>query len=187
MSISSNTKQTTEPQKALSDKQGTQEDPRLKAIQKMVDTSSKFNEDAKQIVTLLENVPETCLFPRDFYIDYEDLLNEAIVTQKKTPAEAAEYAQKNFRVWRRLETDPEDATRTYAQTTYKVRLPNSTFPDMVRDLKLSSKNAIEALNKALMDVATKHDGEIIVKILKKKTGASKFNIKWEVTASPWNN
>jgi len=184
MSISSKTEVKKEPQKT--ETQGTQNDnPRLKAIQRMSERSTKFNEDAKQIVTLVANVAETVVFPKDFYIDYEDLFNEAVQVHKKSVKDAAEYAEKNYRVWRRLETDSEDPTRTYAQTTYKVTLPNSTFPEMVRDLKLSSKNGLKAVNEELQKVAMVTDGPIIMKILKKQ-GASKFQVTWDVQGAPYN-
>ena len=162
-------------------------DKRSAAIQKMMNKQEDFSNDTKQIVSLSPNVAETMVFPSDFYLDYDDILNEQIQVNKKTPADAAEIAERDFRVKRSLEDDPDVAGRTYPQTTYRVTLPNSKFPNMVRLFKISSKVGIEEINKELERLAIKEGwtGPIIMRILKKQQGNNKFKVKWEVKADPY--
>jgi len=163
------------------------DDKRSAAIQKMMNKQEDFSNDTKQIVSLSPNVAETMVFPSDFYLDYDDILNEQIQVNKKTPADAAEIAERDFRVKRSLEDDPDVAGRTYPQTTYRVTLPNSKFPNMVRLFKISSKVGIEEINKELERLAIKEGwtGPIIMRILKKQQGNNKFKVKWEVKADPF--
>jgi hypothetical protein len=158
---------------------------RLAKIQKMKGKAEEFHEETKENIGLAANVPETFRFPRDFYLDFDDLIDEQIQIHHKTPSEAAEYAEKNYKIRNKLETDPNDSTRTYPRTTYKVTLPRSKYPDKVRYLRISSKKGIEAINDELARVAMNHDGDIYLTILRKQPNASNpFKITWEVTGQP---
>jgi hypothetical protein len=170
----------------------TEEQPEFKVtntrqarIQKMLEDSKKFNEESKQRIKLAPNVKEVILFPADFYLDYDELLDEAILVKKMDPKEAAVYAEKNYKIRKKLEEDPEDSSRNYAQHTYRVKLPNSSFPDMVRELKVSSKKGIEAINNALASAAMNTDGELVMGITMKQ-GSNKFKVDWEVDCQPWS-
>jgi len=154
-------------------------------IQKMIESASQFQEDTRLVIKPAANIPEIVLFPADFYLDFDDLIDEQVQIYHKSAVEAAEYAEKNFRVRRKLEKDATDPTREYARTIYKVTLPNTKFPDLVREFRITSKKGIEAINKELARVSMEHDGPILMTILM-KMGSSKYKVDWEVSGQPYN-
>lgn len=158
---------------------------RLAKIEKMKGKAEEFHEESKENVGLAANVPLIVKFPKDFYLDFDDVIDEQIQQFHKTSSEAAEYAEKNYKVRNKLEQDPNDSTRNYPRTTYRVKLPASKYPDMTRYLRISSKKGIEAINNELAKIAMNHDGDIVLTILRKQPNASNpFKITWEVTGQP---
>jgi len=152
-------------------------------IAKILETTKQFQEETKQTLKIAPNVPEIVLFPSDWYLDFDSLIDEQIKVYHKSSSEAAEYAEKNYKMRNKLETDSQDSTRSYGMTIYKVKQPQSKFPDMTRELRITSSNAIEAINNELARVSQNHNGDILLTILRKQ-GASKFQTKWEVSGQP---
>src|SRR5215510_2416208 len=123
--------------------QETQETKKQAAIQKFVSDSKKFNEDTDQNIKIAPNVPLIILFPHDFYLDFDDMIDEQIAVFHRSQSEAAEYAEKNYRVRRKLESDPKKPDRSWGSTTYKgLKLPESNLPDLTREWTVTSKKAI---------------------------------------------
>ena len=152
-------------------------------IAKILEQTKQFQEETKQTLKIAPNVPEIVLFPSDWYLDFDSLIDEQISVHHKSSSEAAEYAEKNYKMRNKLETDSTDSTRSYGMTIYKIKQPQSKFPDMVRELRITSSNGIEAINNELARVSQNHDGDILLTILRKQ-GASKYQTKWEVSGQP---
>lgn len=153
-------------------------------MNRYLESSEQFVNDTKKKVEILPNVPVSVLFFEDWYLRYDDLVDEAIKVKKMETLDASEYAEKGYRVKQRMEKG-QDSGEEYAKTTYRVTLPNSSYPTMVRDLDISSKKAVELIDEQLRKVCLEggHTGKVLMTILK-EGGATKFDVKWKINGSP---
>ena len=154
-------------------------------INRYLSNSEKFTNDTKPKIDIEPNVPVLVLFHEDWYVSYDDLLDEAIKVKKMETLDASTYAERGYRVKEKIEKDPE-SEREYPVKTYRVTLPNSSYPNMDRFLQLSSRKAIEAIDEQLRKVSIDqgHTGKILMKI-NKKGGKTRFDVKWEIEGSPF--
>lgn len=155
---------------------------RLAKINKVVDDATKFNEDSSENITVKPNVAITVIFPENWYDTYEDLLNYATTVLKKSSGDSIKYAEENYKMKQEMATSTED-NKEYGRTIYKVTMPDCGFPDMEKKLTLSSKKAVEEINKKLKEIALQHEGKILMSI-EKEQGATRWDVEWKIEAHP---
>lgn len=157
---------------------------REERINAYVEGSAKFNKDTSRTIEILPNVGISVLFFEDWYLDWDDLFHEAKIVKKLDDGGALKYADTNYRVKKTLKDSTNEVGKQYSQHTFLVTDPNSPFPDMVKELNLTSKKAIDTLNEELKRVSLEHEGKIIVDIYKKQ-GKTQFQVEWKIEARPF--
>lgn len=160
---------------------------REQRINRMRKESQTFQKETEQRIKVAPNVPLMALFYKDFYLERGELVDEQIAVYHKEPQEAAAYAEAHYRIKRKLEDDQNDPKRKFPRTTYRIRLPYSDFPDLERELIVSSKNAVDAIEGKLAEIGLKPenaDKEILLTILKVDNG-NIYKTKWEVSGQVW--
>jgi hypothetical protein len=161
---------------------------REEGINRMLKKGQMFQKETEQRIKVAPNVPLMALFYKDFYLERSELVDEQIAVYHKEPQEAAAYAEAHYRIKRKLEDDPNDPKRKFPRTTYRIRLPYSDFPDLERELAVSSKNAVDAIEGKLAEIGLKPenaDKEILLTILKVDNG-NIYKTKWEVSGQVWD-
>lgn len=147
-------------------------------IKQLLESTKKFQQDTKQNISFEPNIPQLVLFPSDWYLDYDSMINEQIEVYHKPSVEAVEYAEKFYRMRNKLET-PEKGD-SYSATIYRgLKLPNTTFPDLQREWRVTSKKAVEAVNNALAEASMKTEGDILL-LITKKVGDTRYQVNWDV-------
>jgi len=141
--------------------------------------SEQFSKDTSRKVALEPNVTVQVLFSDDWYNDYDALMNDAIKNMKLNTLDASEYAEKYWKVKQSVKTG-QDSKEEYSVTTYRVTQPNSSYPNMIRELDISSTKAKEEIENQLKKVCVDggHLGKVLMNITKKMGGKSKFDVKW---------